>query len=173
MKPVIRLGDPTSHGGYVTSAAATTTLFGKQVACVGDAVSCPKPGHSNCTIAEGDPGWLVGGRPVALDGHKASCGAVLISTLAAVMRGHETGASVAIAAATEPKPPAAQAFATSSDELEYYFVAEGEDGHVVNLAYRIDADGQKLHEGMLNAGGETRALPMDQDADAIFWIPQP
>lgn len=87
MKPAIRLGDSTSHGGTVTSAAATTTLFGKQVACVGDAVSCPKDGHNNCTIAEGDPGWLVGGKPVALDGHKASCGAVLISSLPQVSKG--------------------------------------------------------------------------------------
>ena len=50
MKRVIRLGDPTDHGGHVVSAAASTSLFGKQVACLGDAVTCPQQGHSNCTI---------------------------------------------------------------------------------------------------------------------------
>ncbi|BBF85195.1 hypothetical protein DLM_1576 [Aquitalea magnusonii] len=87
MKRVIRLGDPTDHGGNVVSAAASTTLFGKQVACLGDAVSCPQQGHGNCTIVEGDGSWLVGGKPVALEGHKTSCGAVLISTLPAVGKG--------------------------------------------------------------------------------------
>lgn len=93
MKPVIRLGDPTSHGGYVTSATSGTALFGKQAACLGDAVSCPKPGHSNCTIIEGDPGWCINGRPVALEGHQTSCGAVLISTLGQVLRGETPGAA--------------------------------------------------------------------------------
>ncbi|OHX20089.1 PAAR domain-containing protein [Chromobacterium sphagni] len=81
MKAAIRLGDPTDHGGKVVSAASCTTLFGKQVACIGDSVTCPKDGHVNCTIVEGDGGWLVGGKAVALDGHKVSCGATLISTL--------------------------------------------------------------------------------------------
>ncbi len=81
MKRAIRLGDPTSHGGSVLSAASKTSLFGKQVACKGDAVSCPMQGHVNCTIVEGDDSWLVAGKPVALEGHQVSCGATLISTL--------------------------------------------------------------------------------------------
>ena len=60
MKRVIRLGDPTDHGGAVVSAASSTTLFGKKVACLGDAVTCPQQGHVNCTIVEGDSSWLVG-----------------------------------------------------------------------------------------------------------------
>ncbi|MBV8049406.1 MAG: PAAR domain-containing protein [Paludibacterium sp.] len=87
MKPPIRLGDPTSHGGKVVSASAPTTLFGKPVACVGDQVTCPKDGHDNCVIVEGDDGWFVGGKAVALDGHKTSCGAVLIATLGEVGKG--------------------------------------------------------------------------------------
>ncbi|RMC94643.1 PAAR domain-containing protein [Aquitalea palustris] len=87
MKRVIRLGDPTDHGGNVVSSASSTTLFGKQVACLGDSVSCPRNGHSNCSIVEGDSSWLVGGKPVALEGHKTSCGAVLISTMPEIGRG--------------------------------------------------------------------------------------
>lgn len=87
MKPPIRLGDPTDHGGSVVSASGTTTLFGKKVACVGDKVSCPQNGHSDCTIAEGDGTWIVGGKQVALDGHKTTCGATLISTLGEVAKG--------------------------------------------------------------------------------------
>jgi uncharacterized Zn-binding protein involved in type VI secretion len=87
MKSPIRLGDPTSHGGQVVSAAASTILFGKPVACVGDQVSCPQDGHGRCVIVEGDESWKIDGKAVALDGHKTSCGAVLIATLGEVGKG--------------------------------------------------------------------------------------
>ena len=82
MANVIRLGDPTSHGGKVTSVAAThVTVDGIPVACVGDACSCPVAGHDGCTIAEGDPDHLVDGVAVAYDGHKTTCGAALVATV--------------------------------------------------------------------------------------------
>lgn len=81
MKRVIRLGDPTSHGGYVLSAASQRQVFGQPLACRGDAVSCPLPGHVNCVIVEGDDSWQVDGKAVALEGHRVSCGATLIATL--------------------------------------------------------------------------------------------
>lgn len=80
MKGVIRLGDPTSHGGKVISASGTSFVNGIAVARQGDACICPIHGHSPCMIAEGDPSVLVGGIPVAFQGHKTSCGATLIST---------------------------------------------------------------------------------------------
>lgn len=91
---VIRLGDPTSHGGTVVSASSRFNMFGKEIARLGDKVTCPIPGHRDCTIAEGDPQWKIDGTPVALEGHKTTCGAVLISTLSNVTRSYEgTGAS--------------------------------------------------------------------------------
>jgi len=89
MKHVIRLGDPTTHGGEVVSASPTTIINGKPVARLGDSVTCPRPGHGNGVIVEGDPAWLVDGRPVALEGHKTSCGASLISTLPTLERSPE------------------------------------------------------------------------------------
>ena len=47
----------------------------------------PVRGHVRCVIAEGDPQVLIDGVPVAFEGHKTSCGAVLISTLPEVGRG--------------------------------------------------------------------------------------
>ncbi|MDD5707398.1 MAG: PAAR domain-containing protein [Kiritimatiellae bacterium] len=82
MPNVIRLGDPTSHGGQVTSASASQFIVDNlPVARVGDKCSCPLPGHAVCTIVEGDPNHLIDGVPVAYHGHKTSCGASLISTL--------------------------------------------------------------------------------------------
>lgn len=83
MPNVIRLGDPTSHGGKVVSASARQFVAGNlPVARVGDMCTCPIPGHTACTIVEGNDKHLIDGIPVAYHGHKTSCGAALISTLA-------------------------------------------------------------------------------------------
>jgi uncharacterized Zn-binding protein involved in type VI secretion len=89
MKRAIRLGDPHSHGGSVVQVGATQTdIMGKPLARKGDKCACPLPGHSaGCTIIEGDPDWTIDGVPVALEGHKTSCGATLISTLPNLTRG--------------------------------------------------------------------------------------
>jgi uncharacterized Zn-binding protein involved in type VI secretion len=62
MRGVIRLGDPTSHGGSVIAASGRSVVLGKTVARVGDACSCPMRGHSGCVIAEGDPNQYRCGR---------------------------------------------------------------------------------------------------------------
>lgn len=81
MKNVIRLGDTTSHGGRVIVASGTSFVNGIAVARQGDACICPVNGHSPCVIIEGDPRVLIGGIPVAFQGHKTSCGATLISSV--------------------------------------------------------------------------------------------
>ena len=88
MRGIIRLGDPTSHGGAVVSVEATHhSVDGIPVARVGDLCSCPKKGHGMCRIVEGDPNYMIDGVPVALEGHRTSCGATLIATAAHFGRG--------------------------------------------------------------------------------------
>lgn len=84
MRNVIRLGDPTSHGGTVITASSQTIIKGKQVARVGDLVACPIPGHGVNPIIEGDANFIDEGKSVALQGHKSACGCSLISTLSDV-----------------------------------------------------------------------------------------
>jgi uncharacterized Zn-binding protein involved in type VI secretion len=80
MPNIIRLGDSTSHGGKVVKVAAEYyTVDGIPVAGLGDQCSCPIPGHTDCKIAEGNACHTIAGVPVAYEGHKTSCGAVLIS----------------------------------------------------------------------------------------------
>lgn len=81
MKGVIRLGDSTSHGGKVLEGYSGHMIMGKPVARVGDACSCPIQNHTNCTIAEGNPNHIVGGKAVAFQGCKTTCGATLNSSL--------------------------------------------------------------------------------------------
>lgn len=82
MPNVIRLGDPTSHGGKVIeSGAPHFTVGGKPVALVGDRCVCPMTGHQNCTIVSGNDKHQINGKAVAYDGDKTSCGATLVSTV--------------------------------------------------------------------------------------------
>ncbi len=81
MANVIRLGDPTSHGGKVVECCSKNTKAGSLlVAVVGDKVMCPVKGHENCTIATGNPKHRINGKQVAYDGDTATCGAILQST---------------------------------------------------------------------------------------------
>jgi uncharacterized Zn-binding protein involved in type VI secretion len=87
MPCIIRLNDPTSHGGKVIGATGDYFVMGLSVARVGDTCSCPHRGHDGCVIAEGDPNFIVDGRAVAFEGHKTSCGASLIATVSNFEKG--------------------------------------------------------------------------------------
>ncbi|RKS84476.1 putative Zn-binding protein involved in type VI secretion [Orbus hercynius] len=87
LRCVIRLGDATNHGGKVISASSTMIVHGKPVARIGDMVSCPINGHGVTPIIEGDATFRDQGKPIALDGHHAGCGCVLISSLSDVGKG--------------------------------------------------------------------------------------
>lgn len=85
--PIVRLGDLTSHGGKVITASPTHTIAGIGIARVGDTVLCPLPGHGVNPIVEGAQTFLIGGRTVALHGHRTACGCTLISTLVTATHG--------------------------------------------------------------------------------------
>ncbi|WP_440217252.1 PAAR domain-containing protein [Chromobacterium piscinae] len=174
MKPVIRLGDPTSHGGKVVSASSTTTMFGKAVALVGDSVTCPQQGHTNCVIVEGDPTWTVGGKGVALDGHAISCGAKLISTLGSVMRSYE-GSGTATTGASSAGIAAGAAIAAAAgliafDEQIRFFTADR--NVLADTRYKLTlADGSTV-EGTTDSAGKTERIATDTATaitDAEFY----
>ncbi|WP_083823245.1 PAAR domain-containing protein [Desulfovibrio sp. 6_1_46AFAA] len=77
---IIRLGDSTTHGGTVVQVASTTTVDGIRIARIGDIVTCPKC-KGIYSIVEGQATYTDQGVPVALHGHKTSCGAALITSL--------------------------------------------------------------------------------------------
>ncbi|MDR9851837.1 PAAR domain-containing protein [Herbaspirillum huttiense] len=77
-KNIIVLGGKTTHGGTVISASMTSATHGKGWARVGDMVSCPRC-RGVFPIIQGDSSLIDDGKPVAYDGCKVACGAVLIS----------------------------------------------------------------------------------------------
>ena len=50
MRGVIRLGDPTTHGGSVITGSSQTIVKGKPIARVGHLVALPITGHGEKTI---------------------------------------------------------------------------------------------------------------------------
>ncbi|CAI8924977.1 PAAR domain-containing protein [Pseudomonas sp. IT-P218] len=81
MQVFIRLGDKLSSDGEVISVAEGMSFMGRGIACVGDKVRCPLPGHGENAIAEGDAGSTWQGRPMVLHGHRCDCGCTLITSL--------------------------------------------------------------------------------------------
>ncbi len=65
MPRIVRLGDPTDHGGAVVQTSAPNfKVNGVAVARKGDRCSCPRNGHHDCVIIEGDEHFKVDGVPV-------------------------------------------------------------------------------------------------------------
>jgi uncharacterized Zn-binding protein involved in type VI secretion len=52
----------------------------KPIACIGDMVQCPRC-RRIYPIVEGDPLCTIDDTPIAFEGHKTACGAVLISSV--------------------------------------------------------------------------------------------
>ena len=105
-QPAARLGDPTAHGGAITSGNPTVLIGGRPAATVGDAHVCPvcSPGpHVGGPVLGGAPTVLIGGRPAARVGDPCACAApapdVVVSGEPTVLIGGASGASPAAAAA--------------------------------------------------------------------------
>ncbi|MDR5736936.1 MULTISPECIES: PAAR domain-containing protein [unclassified Caballeronia] len=77
----IVVGDTTSHGGKVVSGSPSSTWSRAEIpiARKGDKVTCPQCDPHVFTIAEGCEDSLDFGEPIPLEGHKTTCGAVLIA----------------------------------------------------------------------------------------------
>jgi uncharacterized Zn-binding protein involved in type VI secretion len=80
-RQVIVVGDLlTPHGGVIITGSDADTVDGKAIARKGDLVDCAE--HGVNPIAEGDATNSFDGKPVALHGHRAACGCMLVSRTA-------------------------------------------------------------------------------------------
>jgi len=79
-KFAVVLGDPTSHGGKVSSASSSFEINGKNAALLHDTVTCPL--HDTNRIIECDIAtYEENGRGIVVHGCKTECGSVVIATL--------------------------------------------------------------------------------------------
>lgn len=81
VRPFIRLGDPHIHGGTVIKVDQYRyDVDAIRVACLGDMVVCPIPGHGLCKIVQCQDSAFIDGKAVAVLGSLTACGAALIPT---------------------------------------------------------------------------------------------
>lgn len=177
MRRVIRLGDKTSHGGEVVSAAENYTIMGKAVARMGDMATCPIKGHGACEIVEGDPYWTINGRNVALEGHKLRCGAALISSCGELGRSYEgdgaAGLAQGFSAAAASKPTSSSAAEEINFDEQLQFLSKGGKPYSLIDYKLILADGSSVN-GKTDAAGKTERIVTDQArviARAEFFAP--
>lgn len=78
-RPIIRVGDGTSHGGTVLQGFPFYTVFGRHAAGMGHLVQCPQC-KGAFPIIEGVSTFSIHGGHVAIEGMKSSCGATLIAS---------------------------------------------------------------------------------------------
>ena len=162
MRKVIRLGDSTSHGGKVVEACGWFTVGGIPVARMGDKCTCSKKGHNNCVIVEGDPNWVIDGRPVALEGHKTSCGAVLISSAPNAGR-EDSGGGASFVAPASQNSAAKSAFnaakPTRFDEQIQFMTTAGQP--YANTRYLLNLANGETIEGQTDPQGNTARVVTD------------
>ena len=79
-RAIIRQGDSTSHGGIVIEGIPSFIVEGQPIALIGHMVHCPKCRGNFPIVVDGHIPTTFMGMPVALDGMKTSCGAVLIAS---------------------------------------------------------------------------------------------
>ncbi|MDH0091784.1 PAAR domain-containing protein [Achromobacter mucicolens] len=78
-RPIIRVGDGTSHGGTVLQGFPFYNIFGRHAAGMGHLVQCPQC-QGAFPIIEGVSTFSIHGGHVAIEGMKTSCGATLIAS---------------------------------------------------------------------------------------------
>lgn len=175
VKRVIRLGDKTTHGGEVVSAASDYTIMDKAVAREHDIVTCPIKGHGSGGIIGGDPYWSLHDRAIAIEGLSvAHCGAGLISSCPELGRSYEGQAGPGVGAGNYFSP-AVDTSANKAINHERYdeqvrLVSNCGDHHLVGLPYFVETKSGKTYSGHLNAPGELPRIETEGPGEyTVYW----
>ncbi|SCK30751.1 PAAR domain-containing protein [Vogesella sp. LIG4] len=78
-RAIIRLGDPTTHGGVLLEAFSSLHVYGKPASGIGHKGYCPLCKQAFVIVAAAENVSYFG-KNVAVEGMHTSCGAVLIAT---------------------------------------------------------------------------------------------
>jgi len=167
-------GDKTSHGGTVLEGSAFSTTNGRRIARLGDKVYCPHC-KKTTSIIEGDPTMIVDGAPVALDGYKTSCGAVLITSQQATYKdmggGNASSSNSSDAFASLFSP-----YVAEDDDVRMKFndkfqlIDEVTNQPMANTAYAILRGSGNVEHGTTDENGHTNLLSslIESESVAIY-----
>lgn len=160
MRPVIRMGDSTSHGGTVLEGHANSSLLGKPIAGVGHKVHCPKC-KGSFPIVAGSKLHSFMGKNTALEGMETGCGAVLIASQnlmtvddGGVSLGNTVGLSEKVA-----KAQAALGLTSPTHDFDRFFQVVDQDGKPVgDLEVLLVAPNGQIATVRTDEGGNTTPI---------------
>ncbi|RUJ58002.1 PAAR domain-containing protein [Pseudomonas aeruginosa] len=153
------VGDVTSHGGVVISGNPTHTWNNIPIARQGDLVTCPKCPPHIFKIAEGLAMATSNGQPMAAEGHKTTCGAVLIA---------QSAPANMVSAHT--------AFANGSGCDEQFVLQDSDGNPIPQMPYKITVADGSVYRGVTDIDGrtervisaETQGLVIEPDMDRLL-----
>lgn len=164
----IRVGDKTSHGGTVIQGFPEMRCYGKPIAGLGHAVTCPKCSGQH-QIVEGVASFSFNGTPIALEGMKTSCGAVLIASqhldvVELVSGGNPSGSYTASSGSAEGS-------AHDEQVLEQWFGLEDEQGNSVKgYKYDLLKDGEMHTRAASFDGGRSSVVEGAAELRTVMWL---
>jgi uncharacterized Zn-binding protein involved in type VI secretion len=171
---IIVLGDKTTHGGTVISAAPSSDTQGKGWARVGDMVSCPRC-KGIFPISQGDTSLIDDGKAVAYHGCKVACGATLIGSQIMTTT-DPSGGDAAGAAGAESSPRMANGFGSIGGGLIARYEDESVNDEVSRFRGRFQVLDSSSGEAVSGAAARVRStggqyLTTSTDADGFTaWV---
>ncbi|QNK75116.1 PAAR domain-containing protein [Variovorax sp. PAMC28562] len=158
-RPIICVGDTTTHKGTVIEGFEGFDVYGRRASGVGHKVRCPIcPGIH--TIIEGAEERTVNGVRIALEGMLTSCGATLIALQSNARSeiGSNAAARIAFGLGT-------QAIAEDHDskapekkyDQHFHVLDEGTGEPLRHRRYRLTVDGLTF-EGVTDSDGKTQRV---------------
>lgn len=152
-KAVIRMGDPTSHGGHVTGAFSNLMVYGKAAAGIGHPGYCPLC-KTTFTIVAGAGNYSFMGKNVAVEGMQTSCGATLIATQHQFTVDDKPGENIVMTSLATMGNTGG-----SAQEFNDKYIIKGHDGTpLANTEYALSVDGGEPEHGVTDASGHTHLL---------------
>ena len=167
MPLMIRQGDTTSHGGTVLEGFPFYLVEGRAVAAMGHMVKCPQC-RGTFPIAEGNPSHSFNNMPLAYEGMKTACGAVLIASQASTSHNIATGAATRIGEAQMPNNPVGNL----PDEKRVQFVIRHHETKepLEGVSYSIRLSTGAVESGFSNSQGLTQELLVKKTVQAELIV---
>jgi uncharacterized Zn-binding protein involved in type VI secretion len=170
-RPIIRVGDPTSHGGFVIEGFTNYLIDGRAAAGLGHLVTCPICAPGIHSIVEGSDLFVVDGIPISYGGALTSCGASLIATQHTNAIEFCAGSGIAFRPAMgSPAATGAVPSAASEGYDQHFHLHDEASGEpLANRRYRITID-SKTFEGVTDGNGKTKAVSAKSAIDARLEV---
>lgn len=156
-RAVIRVGDPTTHGGKVLEGDPRATARGRAIARKGHQTWCPQC-KGNFPIREGSDRASFFGAGTALEGMATACGAKLIATTTRGFMEVDDGPGEA-AHGTTTTPAGGQDEAADDAHAGAFRAVDAASGAPLHgLPYRIELPDGSVLRGSTDADGYTQRV---------------